>query len=142
MGKKTAATTATIEKLIKIKSHWILPIMLQLKSEERVLLQKKANVRFLGSKKAVGTLFITNLRLLFFPLLHKRKVEIYLDCIKTVELLKGWFKKIKIITEKKRVRDICQGGRKHHKSNRNNHAVETFKIHILLRFLINVIHNR
>lgn len=75
--------------------------MLQLKKEERILLQRKANFRFLGSKKAVGTLFITNLRLLFFPLLHKRMVEIYLDCIKTVELLEGWTKKIKIITEKK-----------------------------------------
>ena len=74
---------------------------MELKKGEKVLLRRKANLVFPGYKKSVGTLFITNLRLSFIPILQKKHIDIHFHLIKKVELLKGVFKKMKVVTEEK-----------------------------------------
>ncbi len=75
--------------------------MMELKEGERVLLRKKANLVFPGYKKSVGTLFITNLRLSFHPVLHKKRIDVHLQFIKKVELIRGIFKKMRVVTEER-----------------------------------------
>lgn len=75
--------------------------MIELKKGEKVLFRRKANLVFPGYKKSVGTLFITNLRLSFHPILHKKQIDVHLHFIKKVELIKGIFKKMRVVTEEK-----------------------------------------
>lgn len=75
--------------------------MIQSKEGERVLLRRKANLTFPGFKKAVGTLFITNLRLSFYPIFQRAQIDIHFHSINKIELIKGIFKKIKVVTEKR-----------------------------------------
>jgi len=71
----------------------------ELEKGERILLRKKANLVGEGYKKSIGTLFITNLRLSFIPILPKKHIDIHFSLIKKVELIGRVFKKMKVVTE-------------------------------------------
>ncbi|OYT62125.1 hypothetical protein B6U81_01530 [Thermoplasmatales archaeon ex4484_30] len=72
---------------------------MELEKGERILLRKKANLAGKGYKKSIGTLFITNLRLSFIPILPKKNIDIHFSLIKKVELVGKVFKKMKVVTE-------------------------------------------
>ncbi|KAA0015013.1 hypothetical protein B6U81_05595 [Thermoplasmatales archaeon ex4484_30] len=73
--------------------------MINLEKNELILWKKKANMK-VKSVKIPGTLFVTNKKIVFKPMLTKNEIIIRFKEIRKSEVMKGLTKKIKIISEK------------------------------------------
>ena len=74
--------------------------MVDLNDDERIVYEKSVNLKT-KYKKTPGSLLITNKKILFSPFLSKKSIIIMMDDVQNVELIKGFIKKMKIITKKR-----------------------------------------
>jgi len=74
--------------------------VIDLEENERIVWQRSASLK-IRHKKIAGTIFITNRRVAFKPFLSKKVLNLKIEEIKKIEMVRGILKKIRITAGRK-----------------------------------------